>query len=346
MAYRLDGNTRSAPAVIDLSPLSGVGMKISDSGFSREASLDSRRWRSILRSFPEIAQERYRQIAAVAETDEAFQAGAHSQKQDLRLRHSALNAQARALSRQIESTKPEHQHALKNQLADVKEEIAEVCEAVSATDFDLSMRRAAIDPAPVKDWMARRGSRAKTFTAYEPDLPAQSTAKDEKTLAEVRTKIDGCAKAMRDIDLAPLPGEDALEKALAEIDKIATASAPDFSPTTRLAKNGLTDQRTQGTIKWPTKHVRLDEFEPDPFRLIFWLFGDEIKERARAEIKKLQRPGALSLAERAEKKAALENERLGLWRIEEALVTRLREAGRSDINYRSDMPIPVFLRLC
>jgi hypothetical protein len=339
----------TAPALVDLSPLLDMSRNVNASEFSRYASMDPSKWRSILRSYPQHAQDVFKRLVAESESYEAFHATAHEQKQAHRLRHSKLNAEIRALNRQLDSMdkkkRLEYESGIKAEIADRQDEIAEIGEAIVAIDFDLEMRRPIFDPDAVKFLMARNSSRVKRFTTFEPNLPVQSAAKNEKALADVRAKVDDCVKSIRDVDLASLPEESALEKALAEIDKIAKGSAPDFSPLTRLAKHGLTDARTQGGIKWPTKHVRLDEFEPDPFRLLFWLFGDEIKERARAEIKKLQRPGALSLAERAEKKAAIENERFGLWQIEEALVTRLREAGRTDIQYRPEMPIPVLLRL-
>jgi hypothetical protein len=348
MAYRLAGNTTTAaPALIDLSPLSGIDRNVSKSEFSREAALDPSRWRTISRLFPAYAQSTYKKWAAETESNEAIETAAYEQKQAHRLRHSKTNVEIRVLKRQLDSAKVEYQKGIKAQIADLQEEIGEIGEAIAAIDADLSRRRSAIDPEPIKLWMARNSSRARRFTTFEPNLPVQSSVKDEKTLADVRSKIDGYAKAMRDIDLALLP-EESVEKALAaELDKLAKGSAPDFSPLTRLAKRGLTDERTQGTIKWPERYVGgPHEFEPDPFRMFFWLFRSEIEERARAEIAKLQRPGALSLAERGEKKAAIENDRLGLWRVEEALVTRLREAGRLDVNYRRDMPIPILLRLC
>jgi hypothetical protein len=347
MAYRLAGNTTTAaPALVDLSPMLDMDRNVNKSEFSRYAEMPPARWRSILRSYPEHAQNVYKKLAAESEAYEAFHAAAHEQKQAHRQRHSKCNVEIRALNRQLDSAKKEHQPGISAQIADLQEEIAEICEAIATIDRDLEMRRPIFDLESVKLLMARNSSRAKRFKTFAPNLPVQSATKDERVLADVRAKVDDCVKSIRDVDLAPLPEESALEKAMVEIDKIAKGSAPDFSPLTRLAQHGFrTDVRTQGGIKWPTKHVRLDEFEPDPFRLLFWLFGDEIKERARAEIKKLQRPGALSLPERAERKAAIENERFELWRIEEALVTRLREAGRSDINYRREMPIQVLLRV-
>lgn len=312
------------------------------------ATLDPRREAAIMRLYPAFALGRYKHLVKQEQRMEHQSEALFQQAQGIRLEVSKLNTNLRSNTSRLASASKEQRVLLEAENAEIAEQIADKREALEEIEAE---KKTLTSPANVEDvrlYMLRMGGKHNDGTRlseYKSNLPAQSPEKDVKALADIRSKIDGCAARLRELDLAPLPEEMALEKALAQIDKIAKGSAPDFSPTTRLAKRGADDKRTQGEIKWPTRFVKLDQFEPDAFRLLFWLFGDEIKTRAHAEIKKLMKPGALTVAERAEKKLAIEIERFELWRIEEALVTRLREAGRVDINYRREMPIPVLLRL-
>jgi ribosomal protein L29 len=308
-----------------------------------EAALDPKRERKLINAYPDFARNRYKALTMLEERMDAQREAFFVQAQNKRSEISKLNTDKRSNVSRLHGVSLRDRTILEAENAAIDEQIAEKREELIALEVE---KKALVNPISVDEvrkYMIRASG--KRFTEYVPKLPAQSPEKDVKALADIREKIDSIDGTIHQIEIGSLPEKIARDAAFAQIDKLA--SAPDFSPLLRLSKNGFDDRRAQGKIKWPTRYVGgRDEFEPDGFQLVLWLMKSELKARATAEIKALAKPDALTEAERAEKIEALKSEQFDLWRIEEAIVTRLREAGRLDINYRRGTPIPVLLRLC
>ena len=65
-------------------------------------------------------------------------------------------------------------------------------------------------------------------------IPKGSTALDE--LARIRAEVDAIRAAIRGAEIAWLPAEEALQKAIEQIDRIAVVGAPDFRGLFRLSR--------------------------------------------------------------------------------------------------------------
>ncbi|RTL62122.1 MAG: hypothetical protein EKK42_32870 [Pseudonocardiaceae bacterium] len=308
----------------------------------REVSSDPKRDAAAVRRFYPFAQNRLHDFEKREARNEATRVALFQQDQNVLKTIQALGVKLNAAQSSLATAKREHRRAWEFDIELIEAEIEDNKAARAEIRAEMQALTSPFDPNLIRKVMLRSdGTKLKEFV---PDLPHQTPDDDAKMLASVRAEIDSFDAKFRDLDLGQLPLERALEKAMADIDKIEKGSAPDFSRTLRLQTQPFSKDRKQGEVVWPQRHLRGDEWETDPLRILFWLCGDEIRKRAKAEIKKLAKPGALSVAEREAKRKELESERFDLWRIEEALTTRLRESGRTDIDFRSAMPIQVLLR--
>jgi hypothetical protein len=168
----------------------------------------------------------------------------------------------------------------------------------------------------VTDWISlQRASTKWRPHVLKIEVPKGSTASD--VLRERRADVDAIKAAIRGAEIAWLPEADAVQKAVAQIDKIAIKGAPDFRGLFRLSKENRVVRAQQGKIEWPQQIIGGD-FHDAGFALTVWLHRDALIERAKTEIAALARPNSLSVAQRDEKIAALKVQLLEAERREEA----------------------------
>lgn len=109
--------------------------------------------------------------------------------------------------------------AIKEQIADLEKERSELRENSKPPNWP--------DLADVREWIASQ----RRTTKWQPSvptikIPTGSTARDE--LDRIRAEVDALRAAIRGVEIAWLPEEEALRKAFETIDKIAVTGAPDF----------------------------------------------------------------------------------------------------------------------
>lgn len=173
------------------------------------------------------------------------------------------------------------------------------------------------DLADVHDFIATQRATTKWQPCIpEIKIPKGVTAGDE--LARIRAEeVDPIRAAIRGAEIAWLPEEDAVRKAIAEIDKLVISGAPDVKGVFRLSKPNPAVRAQQGSIEWQKEYIGSD-YRNAGFAFVVWLHRDALVERVKKEIAALARPNALSVADREEKIAALKVRLLEAERREEA----------------------------
>jgi hypothetical protein len=129
------------------------------------------------------------------------------------------------------------------------------------------------------------------------------------------------------LENSPRPAEDVAADVLREIEKRAVA--PKVRQAFAYDRTQVDGRpRAQG-VGWPTMYDKtLDDHVIDPVALLFWCCKDTIQKKITALLKEVAPPTGLTLAQRNEQIAAIDEE-LRLLEIEEcALTWRLLEAGQ------------------
>lgn len=321
-----------------------------DRSSSRHVEPQPGRERTIRARYPLFARTRYKNLNRDERAAEGAHAGRYELQQQVRSELSELNSRRAVLLREWDRLNATDAKA---QLGDIDAQIGEVESELA--DLRAPANCGAFDAEKVRTWLLRAQGKRRDGTLFEefsPSLPAASVEKDERELAKVRAKIKALDEEIAKVDRAPLPVEMALEKAFAEIDKLAGLT-PDFSQTLRMTHVGFESERkAQGSVFWPVTAARngdgiLTE-SPNALAIAVWAMGDRMKELAEKEIREIASRSAdpIPLADREAARLAIVAGQFDLFRIDEALVSRLHEAGRTDVHFHPKTPIPALLRLC
>lgn len=156
------------------------------------------------------------------------------------------------------------------------------------------------------------------------------------TLAAARTDIDRLTQELDSAQRSPVPYEQALSRAYADIDRLAADGKVDFSRAARLVP--VPRGEVQGHIKWPrtgfdtgSQYVEVI----DAPALLASLLGDALKKRAKAELDAFYK-SRFSYATQADRVAAIaaaEAALLAAERREEAIV-EVCEARKIEVQRR------------
>jgi hypothetical protein len=306
-----------------------ISRKTVSSGSARKASISAADFRKLLKSLPVEAQKRYKHFKEERERREY----AHQARFD-----RIVVAQKTLAQRYAEKASLTRFNAAREVpaelLKDADEAIAEAKDEISRINQEGKHADGSIDIELIDNTLAQHRHRKFVLLSPRDEIPEQSAKDDIKLLAKLRGDMDAARERIRQIDLAQLPEEVALAKVMDSINRIATAATPDFAPTLRMQKQ-ISENRRQGDVKWPQKYLGNDRWEPDSFGMLIWLMRPELEKRAAKEISRLAKAdNAIPLADRPAAKAELDIEIRTLQYKEEFIVSRLHDAGRTDVKRR------------
>lgn len=290
-------------------------------------------------------------------------------------RIDALPETARAIFTEIESEEIAFEalsNGLRSQIVDAQAQLADASGRLRFAERDLD--RAARDPegayaAAVEE--ARRGverarARVKRIESQKSDHERTRPFSTEKirsffaanggTFAAVTTvlpkgNLESSLKKNHDAralflaeleqtDSADLTRDEAIAAMEAEVRRLAKPATA--ATCFKMRDAGLLGKRrAPGGIKWPRRHTP-DTSSIDLEALFFWLHGDAIIERLRAEMLARDNSDALSERERKLKRAEIEKSMRRLEFEEAALIHALRASG-ARVACRYDMSVEAVL---
>ena len=183
--------------------------------------------------------------------------------------------------------------------------------------------------------------------AYKPKITKVPTG--EKALKELdatRARRSDLLQERKAVENAPLTADEALAKAIHDIDEVAKKSEPRVAALFRMRKN-FAGAWEQCGLDWakvikPGTH---DTFVPDAFGTFVWLHRDLLVKRISAMIQKHGAAHGLTRDERGPAIAEIDKKLLELEYKEAALILALEKSGNFNVPRRHDMSPEAVLQI-
>lgn len=307
-----------------------------------DGTMSDKDFRTLMRRCPPYLRAALKRFKRAVDDAEAASEGRWQQhNRDIEARHK-LKANVLNAEYDLREAATDQRAAMEAALTDARDELAQH-EADVADRANRERERQARDESSfflkARNFVIKNHNA--TFTERVASMPSGDPARN---LVKVRAKIREATDAIDNIDIAPLPFNDVMEKVDRELCAIAAEGAPGTFGVTRFAKL-FGENRRQGNLEWRNDYVA-SEFFPSGFKLCVWALKDVIRDKIAAEVRTRIAASAfepIAIADREPRKDAIRAELLELERTEEALVHALRESGDANVSRRHDADIRAVL---
>jgi chromosome segregation ATPase len=180
-----------------------------------------------------------------------YKSGAlYEAQQDAHARRAELAVQIGHLKRTIENQRGIIGAADHKRLADLESQHTECLTEIAELVAESANLPSPFDPRVIAAFLANAGSRR-----LKASVPTVALRKGQTAIAalnEIRNEISDLVEAIDDIRTAPLPKNDSITNAVAEIERIAAKGAPYFGRC-RITEPGANGRTRVGTVRWPLK---------------------------------------------------------------------------------------------
>ena len=278
---------------------------------------------AVVRKLPRASRDKITRFKAAFRKDAALRMAHADQCQEMRREVSELATRVGVFRNDIKSNNLGGDAALK-QLANSEAELAE-----RKAELELLQQEqigGAIDPEPLLARLLKLGTKFKAFTVEAPLRKGQTA---EQALSETRAEIKDTRAEMKAARLAPIPTEEAITAAIADLKRRAAKGAPRFTHHRVSLGPALEGRYFTGMLHMPRTHVVGGQEVFDAENFTIWANLDRLIDEAKSSLSAHDGSNALSIPARKKRVAELDALILSLERKEEAYIEKVERDGVS-----------------